>query len=871
MINFYYDGGYITVCGFTDKFAFDEDTTGGLGSSVLDDLVRDGSFSAPGYQNFTFDKSVYATYNAGISQADRRVRYLVTLPEDAHNLAKTFTDGGERTVELFTDHELKNSLGVLMECYNNYGTSIAFKFKENGGIFAAFKVFDDSRFFSPYIAKGDSSIDDMLRNMALFEKTAVRPDGPGGIDRPALATMSRSIATSPITVNKATKYNVSGDAGDAYYYTFTSGVLNDVTKTPYIAYQYLSYASVYTAFKGKPLFQADTMRMRDPSGTGVVEFRPAVGYTSEMYKTSDHPVYDTQKISQTFVRYNGATNLVNEGYNEKTVKVVKEYKTLGYSPGSVQMPSRLFTREEMLNMLQYTTTPLKTMYWSVLQYKNKNVSIVGYENPDLYHGYSVIQTYPVTNLSKQLKDNSGDFSKLDFGDKFTRVISILSACIASFGADNYSQWLTPAPVVSYYGENDGTEIDNAGLFECFYNNQVSDWQPVDPVKPDIPNDDGNGGFNDQDHLGGNGSWNDTSIDAGVGDDPNRDPIYTMPDDIGITGNYAIVKLNNAGMRSLAEQTWTTDGWLKHMLSFGGISRAGDGVVNVKTCFANIPELSDARVASIAGYALQTPIPCKQIQQYTQWKFSPIPIPVYFGSFLDYAPFTEICVELPFAQTLSIPPELVVGKSIEIALRCDVMSDSAFYIITNGDRLIAEVPANIFVQIPFSSSEYTKSGVEGVTDAILGVGNAVTGAVGAASGVTTRGFNWINPERGEFEQTYTRENGDMSGAPGLVSSIAGVGSNITSMQTNRNITQITRGGGPGAIGAMGTKTPIVKISRPYVTIPPRYYELNGCPSGFVKKVGECSGYLEVGQIYGSIPCSTEEYNLIVNQLKGGIFP
>lgn len=868
MINFYYDGGYITVSGFTDAYKFDE-AQGPLQSSVLDDLVRDKLVledTFVGYQNAAFEKSLYIGATTGLAQENQGITYKVTLPEDPHNLCTSFTDGGDRTVELFTDKELKHSIGILMECFTAYDKSIAFKFKENGGIFAAFRVKSKSRFFSPYIAFETDSVDDMLRNMAKFERVA---DDGAGTGRPAIATMARSIATSPITIN----YPHATSDGK-YYYTFYSAYLTDIKKTPYNAYQYLSYASVYTAFKGKPLFQADTMRMRDPSGEGVVEFRPAVGYTSEMLRTFDDPVYDMQKINQTFVRNTGynAKDWVNEGYNEADITIGNnKFKVLGYSPGSVQMPSRLFTREEILNMLHYTTMPIKNNMWSVFQYKNKNISIAGHASPDVFHGYSVIQTYPVTNLSKQLKDNTADFTKIDFGDKFTRVIAILSTCIASFNESDKSSFFTPAPVVSYSPDTGADEIDNAGLFECFYNNQASDWKPVDPVKPDIPNDDGNGGFNNSDHLGGNGSWNDTSIDAGVGDDPNRDPIYTMPDDIGITGNYTIVKLNNSSMLSLAKQTWTTDGWLKHMMSFSGISRAGDGVVNVKTCFANIPELNDAQVASIAGYPLQTPIPCKRIQQYTQWKFSPIPIPVYFGSFLDFSPFTEICIELPFAQAISIPPELVVGKSIEIALRCDVMSDSAFYIITNGDRLIAEVPANIFVQIPFSSSEYTKSGVEGVTGAILSVGNAATGAIGAASGVTSRGFNWINPERGEYEQTYTRENGDTGGAPGLVSSIASVGSNITSMQTNRNITQITRGGGPGAIGAMGTKTPIVKISRPYVTIPPRYYELNGCPSGFVKKVGECAGYLEVGQIYGSIPCSTEEYNLIVNQLKGGIFP
>lgn len=862
MIKFYYDGGYIAVTGFTDAYEFDEDTSF-VGSSVLDDLVRDTSVI--GYQNFKFRKNAYSSTTVGIAQEDSALWYAVTLSDDPNNLAKTFTDGGEREVELFADPELTQSIGIIMESYTSYQASIAFKFKENGGVFSAFRVFANSRFISPYIAKGTESIDDMLRNMALFEKTA----SEGGIGRTALATMSRSIATSPICV-AGTKAN----AGMTYY-SFYSGYVADASKIPYVAFQFLSYASMFTAFKGKPLFQVDSMRMK--LGDEVVEFRPALGYTSDMFTTFDTAVYDVENFGQTFI-YKGssmvASNAVEAGYNEKIIAAGDgTYKVLGYSMGSCQMPSKLFTRENIVNMLQYTPEdpPIENNQWSVFQFKGKNVAIISKSQLAVLYGYAPIQAYPVTNISKQLSDDSRDFSKLDFGDKFTRVLGIVSASLSSFTEDVPASLISPAIVMSYYGENDGTEIDNAGLFECFYNNEVSDWTPVDPVDPDIPEDNGNGGFNDQDQVGGDGAWNDTSIDAGVGDDPNTDPIYTMPDDIGIDGNYSIVKLDNAGMRSLAGQTWTSDGWLKNMLTFAGISRAGDGIVNVKTCFANIPEVSDAQIAAIAGFSLKTPIPCKKIQQYTQWKFSPIPIPVYFGSFLDFSPFTEICVELPFAQTVSIPPELVVGKSIEIALRCDVMSDSAFYIITNGDRLIAEVPANIFVQIPFSSSEYTKSGIEGVTEAILGVGSAVSGAVGGAMGVTSQSFKWIDPSRGEFERSYSRENGDASGAGGLVGSLAGVGTDMVSMQTNRNITQISRGGGVGAVGAMGTKTPIVKISRPYVTIPPKYYELNGCPSGFVKKVGECAGYLEVGAIYGSIPCNQEEFKLISDTLAAGIFP
>ena len=96
-------------------------------------------------------------------------------------------------------------------------------------------------------------------------------------------------------------------------------------------------------------------------------------------------------------------------------------------------------------------------------------------------------------------------------------------------------------------------------------------------------------------------------------------------------------------------------------------------------------------------------------------------------------------------------------------------------------------------------------------------------------------------------------------------------NNINQNASRNITEISQGGGPGAIGAMGIKYAVLKISRPYLVMPDDYYNFVGAPSGYIRQLSSCEGYFEVSEFYGKLSCNQDEYAEIVSQLRAGVFP
>lgn len=475
---------------------------------------------------------------------------------------------------------------------------------------------------------------------------------------------------------------------------------------------------------------------------------------------------------------------------------------------------------------------------------------------------TIIMTVPLWNVSKELKNDSKRNYGL-LGDDNPIPLFVLSNVNMPFKYNEKYNVLNIGAVLSYVSsENEFSTITGADYSSWFYNGEVVDAgeKPLPPSS--IPPDNGNGGFNDLDHLGGNGTWSDSTTDM----TPDRNnPLWNIPQSLGLDANYDIVKLTRSAMESLASQTWTEKGWLQYLASFSNLSRASDGVVDVKTCFADIPSGNSARIAAIAGFGLKDPIPCSRIDQYVEFDMGHVDVQAYFGSFLDYSPYTELVLELPFAQPVQIPPEVVVGHSIGLKLYADVMSDTAMYVVHCNGRLIAQVPADIFIHIPFAASEYSQSAASALSGYVANAGgigsevkNAASNAVSAVGNAMTGNFIGAAVDAAESV-------GQVVTAP------ARMMHEVKRQEETRKITQISRGGGPGAIGAMTVKYAVLKISRPYVTIPPRYYELNGCPSGFVKKVGECKGYLEVSAIYGAIRCNTEEFRMITEVLGAGVFP
>lgn len=801
--------------------------------------------------------SVVNSWNSGVTYtrpwAISSLYCDVTEGDGFKEFVKTIGDGKE----LFTDSTLTDSTGITVKKYSpgGYefvsGDTTLFAFSEAGELCSIY----DGVTYVDYL-KSIAQYEKDLVNGNAKSSTVVDPAGNPiiGAQPRAIPSMSISPLAAPFVLHVKSR--------------------NEFTYYANTANQCLSFATLYKIYFKKNLVQVDKMT------AGVfVNLEPAVAYNpanivvKAIGKADADTAYayddDVQQYDyRPFIISNAPQdNAVVPGTVEditcyKEEETSTSYKSIGI--GKVAATCLQFVQlgsEVTTSMLPSYRTLIKDVF-DTEGYLHSSDGKDWTSNPRWIMTYNglyypdktyLVETVPVWNVSKMLKQQPKDNFGLFGTTQKIPLFAIMGNPLAFNATGKYNVFNLAAPIMFPSAANEVSKITGSEYSQWFYNSEVVDAgdKPVPPAA--IPDDDGNGGFNNSDYLGGNGSWQDTTTDMSY--DKNN-PLWHTPNNLGLDGNYDIVKLNRASVELLASQTWTQGGWLAYLAKMSNISRAGDGIADIKTCFAEIPTTGAAQIAAIAGYGLNKPIPCNRVNQYNQFDMGTVDVPVYFGSFLDYAPYTEIVLELPFAQPVKIPPEVVVGYNIHLTLSVDLMSNSAMYIIICNGRLLAQVPANIFINIPFAASEYSESAVSALTGYIANASNIGSNVAGGVQSKLDKGKPPINAASAAFE---------LAGAP------AAAVHEAASRQESRNITQISQGGGGGAIGAMGLKYATLKITRPYVTIPPRYYELQGCPSGFVKRVGDCTGYLEVEQIYGSIPCNTDEFNAIVSQLKGGIFP
>lgn len=759
--------------------------------------------------------------------------------------------------ELFTDPQLKVSTGLTCRLEKTNGL-IKFKLKATGDIlWTGHMVSGVERGETQLVSihRGVSYID-FLKSIARFEQNTLK----SGVDVEYLP-MNMSPITAPFVTYTKKTYPVRVNQ---YTWVFTGG-------SPY-----LSFATLFKAFTGKQVVVTDLMN-GTILGYPVENAAPCVRYDPRCIDvdsiTVDGCPYNYEQSAQYFAVSTFKEPLYASQESTSSIdKLPLSNVAMFCSPfiqiGDVIAPGSPSGYSRTNVSLFEGTAGAFTLKPTVDNWRFLSKSEYGQTR----HVY-IIQNFSYWNVTKHLHDNgSTNMGEIPVGVEgiFIPLFNVMWSRGIFSKDDPHQEFNTLGFQCFAHG---GAFSNNTGsdYLKWLFNNEWVDGGTEPKPPDDIPEDNGNGGFNDSDYIGGNGSWSDTTTDMSY--DKNNDMWYT-PDNLGLDGNYDIVKLDRTAVASLASQTWTQDGWLSYMAKMSNISRAGDGIANIKTCLADIPATKSAQIVAIAGFSIKEPIPCQRVNEHQQFDMGSVYVEKYFDSFLDYAPYTEIVLELPFAQPVTLAPETVVGHTINLTLSVDLVSDSALYIITANERLLAQVPANIFINIPFASSEYSQSAISALSGYIAGAGNIGNNRV-ASSAVSgaLHGQNPVSAGATAVSRMLTSASGaSVAGAMVKGIQVANKGVHeVASRGESRNITQISQGGGGGAIGVMGVKKAVLKITRPYVTIPPKYYELNGCPSGFVKTIGDCKGYLEVSAIYGNIPCNAEEFSIITEVLAGGVFP
>ena len=211
-------------------------------------------------------------------------------------------------------------------------------------------------------------------------------------------------------------------------------------------------------------------------------------------------------------------------------------------------------------------------------------------------------------------------------------------------------------------------------------------------------------------------------------------------------------------------------------------------------------------------------------QYTYIDCGTVSLREYYGNILDYSPYTTVQLYLPFIGIVSLDIADVSRSSITVKYGVDVLTGACLASVSvqrdNAGGILYQYSGNCACQYPLSSGSY------------MGM---VTGTIGAL-GSLARG------------------------------NIFGTAMGIAGMHTNIEHS----GGFSGNAGAMGIKKPYLIISRPQSAMNDGFPSIQGYPSNYFTRLGNCSGFTQVADCHvENISATDKELDKIKDLLKEGV--
>ena len=197
--------------------------------------------------------------------------------------------------------------------------------------------------------------------------------------------------------------------------------------------------------------------------------------------------------------------------------------------------------------------------------------------------------------------------------------------------------------------------------------------------------------------------------------------------------------------------------------------------------------------------------------------------IFDDAFLDYSPYTEISLFLPFYGYITLPNDEVVGKYVSVYYAIDFYTGMCTIFVNSGareevitHRNILNVECKIGVDIPIGSNNYNEQ-TKNLLTAGIGI---VGGAIGIASG----------------------------NAPAVFSaSQMLLNTSVNAINNSQiHVTKGTMGDGRNAI-VSGTNVRLIRKFPVIISID-NYNEFKGRPLGVKKQLNELLGYTQCEEVH-----------------------
>ena len=275
-------------------------------------------------------------------------------------------------------------------------------------------------------------------------------------------------------------------------------------------------------------------------------------------------------------------------------------------------------------------------------------------------------------------------------------------------------------------------------------------------------------------------------------------------------------------------------------------------------------------------------------RYTEIDCGTVVVPEFYGNYLDYSPYSQCYIYLPFIGINEVSIDDIVGHAVNIRYRVDSYSGACIamiYVAKQGYRnLCYQFAGNCAVEVPLAGGSqaaikagmmqaeaYGRAAIQSAQiqkTAKIGTGIVQGAHAGAGAGA-------FNPVAGIVGGLL---GGLAGGAAGYIQGAADYGAaklSAGAMQEAARVankSSVQHSGQFGAShGAMGLKVPFIMIRNPIQVKVTNYNNDYGFPAHKRVIIGGCTGYLRVKEVnVVSAHATNEEKIAIEEALKNGVY-
>lgn len=313
-------------------------------------------------------------------------------------------------------------------------------------------------------------------------------------------------------------------------------------------------------------------------------------------------------------------------------------------------------------------------------------------------------------------------------------------------------------------------------------------------------------------------------DTGTGDSPTPLPIMGSASALWSVYHPTQAQINDFGAWLWGSPFLTNIGKL--------FSNPIEGVISLHKVFA--PPV-DSGTGTIVVGTLDSEVPSATVnQQYVFVDCGSVDLLEQFSNVFDYPPFTEIHLYLPFIGIVPLDTNDVMRSTIHITYGVDIFTGAclAMVEVTRDGSTV-----NLYQYNGVASVSYPLSNVQN--------GQLFAGLLTAGAGIASIALT-----------------GGVS-APAVAAVVGGMGSAAQSSVGKS-------GGFSGNSGAMGIKTPYLIIKRPQTKVADTFPYLEGYPTNYSTRLGDCSGHVIVKSVHvEGMNATDSELSQIETLLKNGI--